>query len=346
MRTNAKTPTLQAAICAFATLFVSPNNVAAQTIPPDNPNQQARAAFDSAERAAANMQFAEALAAYDKALQLAPSAPFARVARTRAADLKAHAEGDFAPLTRLEAIRRNPSAPRADIEALARDAEAFPPGLVRAEAQLVAAEAFWHRFGAPDLAAHALDVALSDPAADRLTRALALGALVALERERGDLQAAYRVVSRYPDLTPSLHEQIVRLVRREWIGRVCMVLLGIVALIGLGAFARVIASRRRDAEDVIRDVVPTSSVAFALYIGGAASILVRIHGEGDVRPFLWLGFGVLFVDIAARAWRFGFVDERARARILRGITCGAAVLAVAFLSLQYADATYLESLGL
>jgi hypothetical protein len=73
---------------------------------------------------------------------------------------------------------------------------------------------------------------------------------------------------------------------------------------------------------------------------------VRVHGEGDVRPFLWLGFGVLAIDAAARAWRMGFVDERSVARVGRAITCGVAVLAVAFLALQYADASYLETLGL
>ncbi len=326
--------------------FVLTTSVAAQTVSPDDPRTKARSAYELAERAVANLQFAQALEAYDNATKLDPSAPFVRVARTRAADLRAHAEGDFGPLTRLETIRRNPAATRDEIEALARDAERFPPGRVRSEAQLVAAEAFWHRFGAPDLSARALNAVLSDTAADRLTRGLALSELVALERERGDLDAARRVLSRYPDLAPNLRAEIERLVRREWLGRVATGLVGIVALIGLSAFARAIFARRRDPEAVIRSVVRASSVAFALYIGGAASMLVRLHGEGDVRPFLWLGFGVLGVDVAARAWRLGFVDERKVARVGRAIACTAAVLAVAFLSLQYADATYLESLGL
>jgi hypothetical protein len=125
-----------------------------------------------------------------------------------------------------------------------------------------------------------------------------------------------------------------------------MGLVSSVVLIGIVATLRAIFWQRRDPDAVLRDAVRASSVAFALYIGGAASILVRVHGEGDVRPFLWLGFGVLAIDAAARAWRMGFVDERSVARVGRAITCGVAVLAVAFLALQYADASYLETLGL
>lgn len=326
--------------------FVLATPVAAQTISQDDPKTRARASYELAERAATDLRFGEALAAYDKAIELDPSAPFVRVARTRAADLRAHAEGDFAPLTRLEAVRRNPAASRDEIEALARDAEHFPAGRVRSEAQLVAAEAFWHRFGAPDLAARALDAALSDDSADRLTRALALSELVALERERDDLDAAQRVVSRYPDLAPNLRAEIERLVRRVWIGRIAIALLACVLLIGVASVLRALFVHRRDPDEVLRNVVRAQSVAFALYIGGTASLLVRLHGEGDVRPFLWLGFGILAVDAAARGWRLGFVDERAAVRMGRAITCGVAVLAVAFLSLKYADAAYLESLGL
>jgi tetratricopeptide (TPR) repeat protein len=327
-------------------MFVLATQVAAQTFPADDHKTKARASYELAERAAADLRFSEALAAYDKAIELDPSAPFVRVARARAADLRAHAEGDFAPLTRLEGVRRNPRASRDDIEALARDAERFPSGRVRSEAQIVVAEAFWHRFGSPDLAARALDAALSDASADRLTRALALSELVTLERERGDLDAAKRVVSRFPDLAPNLRAEVERLVRRVWIGRVAIAIVGFFLVIGVAAVVRALSWQRRDPDEVLRKVVRASSVAFALYVGGAASLLVRLHGEGDVRPFLWLGFGVLAIDLAARGWRLGFVDERRSVRIGRAFAGGIAVLAVAFLSLQYADAAYLESLGL
>ncbi|MRG94955.1 hypothetical protein [Polyangium spumosum] len=310
------------------------------------PRARAKTSFERAERAAAELRFGEALAGYEAVLSIDPSAPFAKVARARAADLRAHAEGDFAPLARLEAVRRTPSPDRATIEALARDAATFPPGRVRAEAWLIVAEAFWHRFGAPDRAASALGEAIADPSADKLTRALALNELVALERERGDLAAAHHVVSRFPDLVPSLHAEIGRLVRREKLARAAAGVLGLLGLIGAFSIARLFRRPGRDPEAIVRAVVRPSSVAFALYLGGAAAILVRHHGDGDVRPFLWLGFGVLGVDIVARAWRLGSRDGRAAARIGRAALCMIGVLAVAFLSLEGANAGYLESFGL
>jgi hypothetical protein len=327
-------------------LFVPASFVSAQTVLLDKPFTNARVAYESAERAASDLRFGDALAAYDQAIALDPSASFVRIARARALDLRTHGEGDFVPLRRLESVRRNPSATRDDVDALARDAEHFPPGRVRSEAQLVVAEAFWHRFDLPDLAAYALDKALSDASADRLTRALAVSELVALERERGRLDAALRVVTRFPDLAPNLRAEVQRLVRRVWIGRIAIGLVSAVLLLGIVAVIRAIFWLGRDADGVLRAAVQARSVAFALYIGGASSLLVRLHGDGDVRPFLSLGFGVLAIDAATRGWRIGFVDERPSARLGRAITSGVAVLAIAFLALQYADASYLETLGL
>jgi len=326
--------------------LVISTSVWAQNISADDAKSAARHAYEQAESAAAALHFSEALAAYDRAISLDPSAPFVRVARARVADLRAHAEGDFVPLTRLEKVRRNPTASREDVETLARDAPQFPPGRVRSEAQLVVAEAFWHRFGAPDLAAQALDAALEDPSADRLTRALALNELVALERERERLDAANALVARFPDLSPNLTAEVRRLVRRVWLGRFAWGSFSGLILLGVIGGLRAIFGRGFEPDAVIRKVVRPFSVGFALYIGGVASLLVRLHGEGDVRPFLWLGFGVLAVDIAVRACRVGFVDERVIVRILRALASVIGVVAVAFLALQYADAAYLETLGL
>jgi tetratricopeptide (TPR) repeat protein len=306
---------------------------------------RAKVLFDEAERAAADLRFAEALAAYEQAANVDPAAPFARVARVRAADLASHAEGNFAPLARLEAVRRRPDTDRATIDALARDASSFPDGRVRAEARVCVADALWHRFGALDQAATALDQALADPAADKLTRALAVNELVALERQRGALDAAYRAVSRFPDLAPALRVEVARLVRRVWLRRGSTVLLGLLAAVGVASFAR-LARRRRDLDAAMRAVIRPRSMAFTLYLGGVAALLVRLHGDGDVRPFLWLGLGVLGMDAIARAWRLGAVDTRAPARIARAVFCVAGVLAAAFLSLERADAGYLESFGL
>ncbi len=312
---------------------------------PEDRRARARALFDEGERATAELRFAEALAAYEKVMTIDPGAPFARLARTRAADFTAHGEGGFAPLARLEAVRRQADADRATIDALARDAASFPAGRVRAEARLVVAEAYWHRFGELGLAAAALEEALSDPAADRLTRALAMNELVALERERGDLQAAHRALERFPDLVPALRAEVARLVRRVWIRRVALGTVAVLGAIGLLSIVRLLR-RTRDPERVTRAVVRPLAVGFALYLGGAAAILVRLHGDGDARPFIWLGLGVFAVDVAARAWRLGSGDTRAVARASRAIVCAAGVLAVAFLALAGTSAGYLESFGL
>jgi hypothetical protein len=73
---------------------------------------------------------------------------------------------------------------------------------------------------------------------------------------------------------------------------------------------------------------------------------VRLYGEGDVRLFLWLGVGVLGVDVIARAWRTGSMDARPSARLGRALAGVAGVLAVASLVFERADAGYLESFGL
>jgi len=334
---------LRAGVLAFVLALAS--LARAEPDAPD-PRARAKAAYELAERAAAELRFGEALAGYDAVLSIDPSAPFAKQARTRAADLRAHAEGDFAPLARLEAVRRDPAPDRAAIEALARDVASFPPGRVRAEARIIVAEALWHRFGEPSRAAAALAEAIADPSADKLTRALALNELVALERERGDIRAAARAIAPFPDLVPNLHAEIQRLVRRLYLTRVASAVLGLLALVGALSIVRLVRAPGRDPEAIVRAVIRPASVAFALYLGGAAALLVRLHGEGDVRPFLWLGFGVLGVDVVARAWRLGSKDTRATARVGRAVVCAIGVLAAAFLSLEGANAGYLESFGL
>jgi len=334
-----------AGLALLAALLLSAEARADAPQQPEDRRARARAMFDEGERATAELRFAEALAAYEKVITIDPGAPFARLARTRAADLAAHGEGGFAPLARLEAVRRQPSADRATIDALARDVASFPAGRVRGEARLVVAEAFWHRFGEIDLAASALGEVLADDAADRLTRALAMNELVALERQRGDLAAAHRAVESFPDLVPALRAEIGRLVRRVLLRRVAIGTVVVLGVIGLASIARLLL-RTRDPERVTRSVVRPLAVGFALYLGGAAAILVRLHGDGDARPFIWLGLGVLGVDVVARAWRLGSGDTRAVARTSRAIACAAGVLAVAFLSLEGANAGYLENFGL
>lgn len=307
---------------------------------------QAEASFDRAEQALAAGRFGEAREAYREALAIDPGARFAPIARARAAALDAHAEGGFGPLAKLEALRRAPSrrGDRAAITALEQEIPSFPAGKVRSEAALLVAEAWRHPLGEPRRAIAALMFAVEDSAADPLTRAFALSELVALRRERGELAEAHALVERYPDLSPATRALVQRLVRRTKLRGAAIAVLALLALIGIGALVRV-ARRRGGVRDVPRAVVRPLAVAASLYLGGAGALLARSR-DGDPRPFLLLGMGVLAIDVIARTWRLASGDERARARAARAAAGAAGVLAVAFLALERTDASYLESFGL
>jgi len=306
----------------------------------------AQQSFDRAEQAFQAERFAEALAAYREAVAADPSARFVLTARARAADLAAHAEGDFAPLARLSIVRRDPTKlrDRAVIEALARDVAAFPPGRVRGEAELVIADAWW-RLGEPRRAVGPLEAVVADEAGDRLTRSLALGELARLQRELGDLDAALAAVERFPDLAPAARNEVRKLVRRGRLRTTAIALLAALGVVGLTSVVRA-TPRVGGLGEIPRALLPPLAVAFSLYLGGAAAVLVRLRGDGDPRPFVWLGLGVLAVFAVARAWRFGWGVGGPSARAARGVICAAGVLAAAFLAVERTDASYLESLGL
>jgi tetratricopeptide (TPR) repeat protein len=307
----------------------------------------AQQSFDRAERAFQAQRFAEALAAYREAAAADPSARFALTARARAADLEAHAEGGFAPLARLSTVRRDPttSNDRAAIEALAQDVAAFPPGRVRGEAALVLADAWWHHLNEPRRAVAPLEAAVADVAGDPLTRGFALSELARLHRDLGELDAALALVERFPDLAPATTKEVRTLVRRARLRGASTAVLLALGVLGLASAIRA-APRVGGLRELPRAVVPPFAVAFSLYLGGAAAVLVRLRGDGDTRPFVWLGLGVLAVLAVARAWRLGWGAGGPSARAARALLCAAGVIAVAFLAVERTDASYLESLGL
>jgi tetratricopeptide (TPR) repeat protein len=307
----------------------------------------AQQSFDHAEQAFQAERFAEALAAYREAVAVDPSARFALTARARAADLAAHAEGDFVPLARLSLVRRDPTKlrDRAAVEALAADVATFPPGRVRGEAALVIADAWWHHLGEPRRAVAPLAAVVADEAGDRLTRSLALSELTRLQRELGDLDAALAAVERFPDLAPATRDEVRTLVRRGRLRTAAIAVLAILGVVGLASIARA-APRLGGLGEIPRALLPPLAVAFSLYLGGAAAVLVRLRGDGDPRPFVWLGLGVLAVFAVARAWRLGWGAGGPSARALRGVLCAVGVLAAAFLAVERTDASYLEGLGL
>lgn len=308
----------------------------------------AREAFTRAERAAKEMRFPEALAGYEEAARGDPTAPFAPVAQERADDLRAHAEGEFRPLARLESVRRDPGKNRdaTEIAALEEEARAFPDGRVRSEALLVVAQAYAHALGKPDQAIGALDRILTDSFAERTTRTLALGEVVTLYRAKGDLAGATLAVNRDPELLPSLTREVRVLVRREWIARGCLGLLGVLAL--LAVWGGVAGARRLgDVRQIVPLVVRPGALAFAFYVGGGGAIFVRVYGgEGDPLPFLGLGLGVALVGVLVRAWALAEGQRTRRGAVIRAVVAGAGMLATAYLILWKVSGDYLTPLGL
>jgi hypothetical protein len=310
------------------------------------PSALSAARFEGAERARSEGRFEEALAGYREATAIDPSARFAVAARARASELEAHAEGGFAPFAKLEAVRRDPAKreDRASIEALERELGGFPEGRVRSEAALLVGEAFWHRFGEPRRAIAPLTFALEDAAADRLTRSLALRGLATVWRDLGEIGQARDLLERYPDLAPETLAEVLRLDRRGKLLAISLAVLAVIAAIGAGSLVHA-ARRLGGVREVQRAVVRPLSVAFSLYLGGAAAILVHLRGEGDPRPFLWLGLGVLVMDVIARTWRLASDDRRAVLRAVRVVTCVAGVLAFSFLSIELTHEGDLSSFG-
>lgn len=312
-----------------------------------SPRMRARVLFTRGQRAVDDRRYADAITDYEACLATDPSAPFAAIARAKAADLRAHAEGGFAPLARFDSVRRDSvkRGDRAEIEALARDLAAFPPGRVRSEARLLVADAFWHAFGEPRRAVVPITEILDDPTADRLTRAHALAELVRVEKELGGVAGALEATRRYPDVAPQIGANLARVARRITLRSVSFGFVALLTALGVASFARAVY-RARDPRPVVSEVVRPLSVGVALCVGGAAAVIVRLRGGGNPRPFLLLGLGLLAADIVARAWRVAARDERPFARALRAATCAAGAVAVAFLIFDRTAPDLLDTLGL
>lgn len=314
---------------------------------PHAPHEEAQAAFKRAEAASRDMRFQEALEAYEEVVTKDPTAPFAPTARVRAADLRDHAEGHFEPLAKLDAVRRDPAknSDRASIEALERDARGFPVGRVRSEAMLVVSQAYEHRLGEPARALAALEAILTDPAADRGTRALALSGAVELYRAKGDLQAAIGAVSRDPDLLPNLTREVRTAVRRARIADVCVGALAVLA--ALGAWGGIRSVRRLgDVRALVPAALRPGAIAFAFYVGAGGAVFVRLQGDGDPVPFLLLGAAIVGVGAVVRLWAIGDPRRTKGRAALRAVVGVLGMLAVAYLILWRSNGEYLASLGL
>jgi tetratricopeptide (TPR) repeat protein len=314
----------------------------------DDPDAVAEAYFGLGRLDEAQGAFARALSDDRAAMAAAPDTRWAIRAADRVEWLRARSEGGFAPLARLERVRRDPalSEDPAAIDALAKDAESFPPGLVRVEARMLVAEAWLGRMRRPDDAVGELRKVTADPRADPLTVRLAERELVDALAGAGHIdEAVAEAHAHAARLDPRFLRQVDRLLRRRAVRRVSVVVMAAFVTLATAALAR--ARRRRaliGAWQALRSIGLVAAL-FVVFLAGAGGVLASSYESGNATPFVALAAAVLPLVLVARAW--GAVGSEARAaRIGRALLCGASVVATAFLLLDMVNPTYLEGFGL
>ena len=347
MRFAPVTPLLVALVLPLL-LLVVPAPAPARASEAEGARARAARVLAEAERDDAELALGKALAGYDEVLRLDPSMAGAMHAQQRGAALRARSEGDFAPLTELERVRRDPalsSDPRA-IDELVRAAEGFPPGLVRVEVWVLAAEAYASRLDRPDDAVPLWRRISADPRADKVVASAAARSLVEHHLERGDLagaEAAVALVGTNAD--PTLVDDVRRAVRRRWVHVSATAIIGLTVVLAATAISRCIRARRHR---VVLARARSSSrlvLGYAAYVALAGAALASGYEEGTALPFLLFGGVLVPLLLLARAW--GAAGSQApRARGLRAVVCAASVLGAAFLVLEHVDISYLEGLGL
>jgi hypothetical protein len=338
---------------ALASTSVLPARAA---VPPDvvanaasaDPNVAADALYAMGADQDANLDFKAALASYEACAARSPSNRWTPRAIVRASSLRGHAEGEFAPLVTLERVRRDPQRANdpAAIAALARDAEGFPPGLVRVEAEMLVAEAYLGRMNRPAEGLLELRQVVADPKADVLTSRQAARELVDTMASLGDLDGAARTATELGSkLDPKVVATISRRLHRRVAHRVALGDLAAFAVLALGSLA--LGWRRGALATVgraMRRAAPFA-LAFAAYAGLVGGGLASSYETGNASPFLGIGVATLVIVLMARAW--GAAGSQAMAaRAARAVLSASSVLAAGFLILEQIDATYLEGFGL
>jgi hypothetical protein len=324
---------------ALASPLASPRPALAQD---RDARAAAEALFAAAEEADEARSFALALTRYEEARALDPGSPHAPRAEARAALLRAHSEGAFGPLSELERIRRDPalaSDPRA-IDELVAHADRFPPGPVRIEVWVMAAEAYERRLARPAEAGALLRRVLADPLTDPVLARKAARDLVTARLAAHDLRGAEAVLRLAgPGADPALGRDIRRLRRRTW--------LHYTSTFALGAVAILAAARRGEASRAFGALARTWKVAigYAVYVAAGGALLASGYEQGTARPFLWYGAALVPIFFVARLWGAAGGTSRV-ARAGRAFLCGASAAGAALLVLEGVDPTFLDGMGL
>jgi tetratricopeptide (TPR) repeat protein len=292
--------------------------------------------------------FPQAMAHDRAAVDAAPNTRLAVRALERIEWLRARSEGDFAPLARLERVRRDPEAssdPLA-VAALARDLESFPPGVVQVEARMLVAEAWLGRMHRPADAIDPLRRVVVDPAADPLTQRLAERELVDAWVAMGQIdEAATEARAHSTRLDPGFVKQVQRLIVRRAVRVAAFVVLA--AFAALAVLGLVGAWRRGVLDEAAREVRKLAPVAvfFVAFMAVGGGVLASKYESGSATPFLLLGAGVLPLLLLARAWS-AVGSQATAARAARGLLCGVTVVAAAFVLLDRFGSQYLPGFGL
>jgi hypothetical protein len=308
----------------------------------------AEARFHAGESNEGRGAYPEALTEYRAVMDAAPGSRWAVRASDRIEWIRARSEGDFAPLRRLQQVRSDPdvaSDPSA-IDALARDAEAFPPGMVRVEARMLVAEAWLGRMHRAGDAIGELELVRDDPKTDPLTSRLAERELVDAYVGEGRIDDAVAEASKHSSrLDPKFVRQVKRLVLRravQWFASVVLAAFGVFSIVAL-----VRAGRKRalaQAWSALRELAP-AAIGFVAFVAIAGGVLASQYESGNATPFLLLGAAVLPLVLLARAW--GAVGSQTRAaRVGRSLLCAATVMAAAFVLLEKVYPDYLVGFGL
>jgi hypothetical protein len=314
----------------------------------DEPVASAEARFHAGESNEERGAYPEALTEYRAVMDAAPGSRWAVRASDRIEWIRSRSEGDFAPLRRLQQVRRDPdlaSDPGA-IDALARDAEAFPPGLVRVEARMLVAEAWLGRMHRPADAIRELELVRDDPKTDPLTTRLAERELVDAYIGEGRIDEAIAEATKHSArLDPKFVRQVKRLALRRAVQRFAWIVLAAFGVLSVVALVR--AGRKRvlgQAWSALRELGP-AALGFVAFVAIAGGLLASQYESGNATPFLLLGAAVLPLVLVARAW--GAVGSQTlTARVGRALLCAVTVVATAFVLLAKVYPEYLVGFGL
>lgn len=292
--------------------------------------------------------FPKAMEDYQGAQSAAPNTRWSLRARDRLDWIVDRSEASFAPLVRLERVRRDPAAVAdpAAIDALARDLASFPSGIVRVEARMVVAEAWLGRMHRPDDAIAQLRSITADPKTDPLTARLAERELVDALAAEGRLdEAAAEARSHASWLDSPFVQQVQRLVARRWLRHASAGILAAFGLLTLVALGRATARGQLGVVGrALRDLVPVA-IPFAAFLAIAGGLLAARYEAGNAKPFYLLGGAVLPLVLLARAWS-AIGSPSPLARAVRSLFCATTVVATAFTVLDRLDPRYLDGFGL